>query len=425
MSLSRGGGNKVKLKPQKIKVSQSVTNSPNNSPIVDNTPITPISLSNIGTETSVSSRRNKYVEDSDEDKNDNVNHLDVKGTSIVTTQSAPNLMPTIDRYGFVTEHFDEKEHRKQVRKDIERLGKWEKMLFGSSNKGYNSGSISTTHKKFKARIRKNGIPQRFRSIVWKTITNSIAVRENSGDKNIYKVILKNNKTCQYDEIIWKDIKRIFISKQVRFTGYGKKNANETQHSLYNVLKVFSIYRKDIGYCQGMQQIAALLTMHMDEEDAFWVLLCLANESKYNLQEVWKPAMPGIKKRFFQMNKCIENILPKLYTKLVTNGISSPSMYQATQWFLTIFLATEMPFNIQLHIFDIYLHEGIKTIFRMGLGLLKYNEKELLSADFENMLTLFRTGANKLIHQKYIDTCFSFKLTHNQLNNYQNIYDNQH
>lgn len=44
-----------------------------------------------------------------------------------------------------------------------------------------------------------------------------------------------------------------------------------QKHLFHVLAAYSMYNTEVGYCQGMSQIAALLLMYMDEEEAFWGL----------------------------------------------------------------------------------------------------------------------------------------------------------
>ena len=51
--------------------------------------------------------------------------------------------------------------------------------------------------------------------------------------------------------------------------------------LFHVLAAYSVYNCEIGYCQGMSQIAALLLMYLnDEEDAFWGLSQLMVMNKY-------------------------------------------------------------------------------------------------------------------------------------------------
>lgn len=49
------------------------------------------------------------------------------------------------------------------------------------------------------------------------------------------------------------------------------------------------------------------------------------------------------------------------------------------WFLTIFV-DNVPVFVFLHIWDVFLHEGSKVLFRFALAILRINEKELLKID---------------------------------------------
>jgi len=194
----------------------------------------------------------------------------------------------------------------------------------------------------------------------------------------------------------------------------EKHATTAQTALYNVLKSFSLYRKDIGYCQGMQAVTALLLMYMTEEEAFWVLASLADDTKYQMDNLWRPSMPAIQLRFYQMERLVKITLPKLSAHFEKEGICSASMYQASQWFITIFLATDMKFGTITRIWDIYLNEGLKTVFRMGIGFLKYFEKALLKSNFEEMLEMFRVASAGIDPEEYIKACFATRITHAQL-----------
>ena len=46
-----------------------------------------------------------------------------------------------------------------------------------------------------------------------------------------------------------------------------------QARLRRVLKAYSAYDREIGYCQGMNFIAAMFLTLMSEERAFWMLVC--------------------------------------------------------------------------------------------------------------------------------------------------------
>jgi hypothetical protein len=48
-------------------------------------------------------------------------------------------------------------------------------------------------------------------------------------------------------------------------------------SLRNVLVAYAMRNKEVGYCQSMNFIAALLLLHMSEERAFWVLAVMIED----------------------------------------------------------------------------------------------------------------------------------------------------
>ena len=61
----------------------------------------------------------------------------------------------------------------------------------------------------------------------------------------------------------------------------RERYNLRQTALFHVLAAYSLYNSEVGYCQGMSQIAALLLMYLnDEEDVFWGLSQLMVEPKY-------------------------------------------------------------------------------------------------------------------------------------------------
>ena len=66
------------------------------------------------------------------------------------------------------------------------------------------------------------------------------------------------------------------------------------------LQTLKLHRKltsivlQVGYCQGMSQIAALLLMYLNsEEDAFWALSQLMSCPKYNMHGFFIPGFPKL------------------------------------------------------------------------------------------------------------------------------------
>ena len=173
---------------------------------------------------------------------------------------------------------------------------------------------------------------------------------------------------------------------------------------------FSLYRKDIGYCEGMLAVTAMLLRYMTEEEAFWMLASLADDTKYQMDNLymWRPnaSMGDIKLRLYQLQRLVETTLPNVSSLFIS--------YQASQWFVTIFLATDMSFETVTRIWDIYLNEWLLTVFRMGIGFLKYFEKDLLKSNYQEMQKIFRMASDRMDTEEYIKTCFMTRITQSQL-----------
>lgn len=68
-----------------------------------------------------------------------------------------------------------------------------------------------------------------------------------------------------------------------------------QQALFHVLAAYSVYNTEVGYCQGMSEIAALLLMYLNEEVKNSDIGCGISEIKIQrLRE-------GEKKTFKRMN----------------------------------------------------------------------------------------------------------------------------
>lgn len=67
------------------------------------------------------------------------------------------------------------------------------------------------------------------------------------------------------ETIQRDLSRTF-PQHILFRGA------EGQEQLFNVLKAYSLYDTEIGYCQSMSFITAFMLMYMTEEESFLMLI---------------------------------------------------------------------------------------------------------------------------------------------------------
>ena len=69
---------------------------------------------------------------------------------------------------------------------------------------------------------------------------------------------------------------------------------------------------------------------------------------------------------------------------------------ASQWFMTICIYG-FRYSTMVRIWDIFLGEGVKIIFRIALAILKEKEQEILRAvEFEEVLTMIKEAPAALL-----------------------------
>ncbi|XP_045867680.1 USP6 N-terminal-like protein isoform X3 [Meles meles] len=196
-----------------------------------------------------------------------------EGAEIEPWEDADYLVYKVtDRFGFLHEeelpyHNAAVERQKQL--EIERTTKWLKML-----KGWEKYKNT---EKFHRRIYK-GIPLQLRGEVWALLLEIPKMKEETRD--LYSKLKHRARGCSPDiRQIDLDVNRTFRDHIMFRDRYGVK-----QQSLFHVLAAYSIYNTEVGYCQGMSQITALLLMYMNEEDAFWALVKLFSGPKHAMHE---------------------------------------------------------------------------------------------------------------------------------------------
>lgn len=81
------------------------------------------------------------------------------------------------------------------------------------------------------------------------------------------------------------------------------NHEKGQGMLFNILLAYANYDSQVGYVQGMNYIAAMLLMHIQEEESvFWCLIYLL--SRINWRMIYMEEMP-------KLMEIIENVEHKL------------------------------------------------------------------------------------------------------------------
>eukprot|EP00467_Chlorarachnion_reptans_P026024 CAMPEP_0114489626 /NCGR_PEP_ID=MMETSP0109-20121206/1994_1 /TAXON_ID=29199 /ORGANISM="Chlorarachnion reptans, Strain CCCM449" /LENGTH=431 /DNA_ID=CAMNT_0001666159 /DNA_START=146 /DNA_END=1441 /DNA_ORIENTATION=- len=267
-----------------------------------------------------------------------------------------------------TELYEIKWKHSQLKEQL-RLLNWNEMLRYKSWEEY----AAKNPRMVKKRVRQ-GIPASFRGMLWKAMTTSDTMeRKNRG---VYKTLLLAGDS-PWGGMIQRDVDRTF-PKHVLF----RDRQGLGQTSLFNVLKAYSMYDKNVGYCQGMGFIAGLLLLYMDEDSAFWTLVALITTRKFNMRGLFSNKMPLLARYFHVFETLLETHAPRLAGHLQRMGIHS-SMY-ASRWFITVF-SCNFPFEVVNRVWDIFLFEGPTIMFRVAIAIMIEKENLLLKLPFEHII----------------------------------------
>jgi len=220
-----------------------------------------------------------------------------------------------------------------------------------------------------------GVPSEHRGEIWLSISDSLDAHLDV----LYWQLL--NEHCPYERAINQDLGRTFPEIPMFKT-------EEVRKQLYNIMKAYSIYDSEVGYCQGLSFIAGLFLMqNMKEELAFTIFVRLMES--YNLRTLFTPKMPGLMLLIYQFNAIFQTYIPALYFHFYRYNLS-PMMY-ASQWFLTLF---SYSFNVDLvfRILDMILVEGpISVLLRFALVILKRHEDDLLGIEkFDSLMNYLKS-----------------------------------
>ncbi|KAG9511419.1 Ecotropic viral integration site 5 ortholog-like, partial [Fragariocoptes setiger] len=221
---------------------------------------------------------------------------------------------------------------------------------------------------------RRGVPANQRAAIWKLLANAQATQDLLEK---YKEALKKQSPCE--KLIQRDIARTYPS-----VDYFKDESGPGQEGLFNVIKAYSVYDQEVGYCQGSAFIVGLLLMQLSEEDTF-VMLCKIMK-EYKMREIYKPTMADLGLCIYQLECLVQELIPELHVHFVSQNFHT-SMYSSS-WFCTLF-TSYLPIDMAYRVMDLFLSEGIEMVFRLSIAILMICKEDLLKLDMEGLLKYFR------------------------------------
>lgn len=217
-----------------------------------------------------------------------------------------------------------------------------------------------------------GVPQPLRGLVWQAMSGA----RDTHLEGLYETL--SVESTPFEKVIGRDLARTFPQVEMF-----KQEDGAGQLDLGKVLRAFSLYDAEVGYCQGLGFIVAPLLMNMGHSEAFCVLVRMMEG--YELRSMFTPTLSGLKLRLYQFEHYLDQLAPGIASHLKQLDIA-PAMY-VSQWFLSLFAVT-CPLDTLHRIYDLVLSEGgPETIMRLAITLLIKNQEQIMTLEMEEVLHL--------------------------------------
>ncbi|KAG0324984.1 GTPase-activating protein [Podila horticola] len=253
-----------------------------------------------------------------------------------------------------------------------------------------------------------GVPAALRGLIWQLLSKSKDAQLEAS----YSDLLKTESS--HEKQILRDMSRTFPNHDY----FQEESAG--QEALFNVVKAYSLYDPEVGYCQGLSFVVGPLLLNMPDEEAFCVLVRMM--SSYEMRGHYTPDMNMLQLRLYQFEQLMEEQVPIIHKHFQNQGIRS-TMY-ASQWFMTLF-AYKFPLELVFRVYDIIFVEGIDSLLRFAIALLKANHDKILNHDFETLIEYLKNG----LFEYYLDDpsmfirdAYDVKITPKKLAQYTQKYN---
>ncbi|XDV36939.1 hypothetical protein PO909_006647 [Leuciscus waleckii] len=202
-----------------------------------------------------------------------------------------------------------------------------------------------------------GIPASVRAKGWPLLCGA----KDRKDKNheLYKHLVEAP-----DHHGWTDVIKRDTDRQFPFHEMFQSKDGHGQKDLLEVLKAYTQYRPEEGYCQAQGPVAAVLLMNMPAEEAFW---CLVQISELYLPGYYSPLLEGVLFDAAVLSSVLKKLCPAAHKHLQNQGVE-PLMF-ATDWLMCLY-SRHLPFNTLLRVWDLFFCYGVRVLFQVAVVLVR-------------------------------------------------------
>lgn len=273
----------------------------------------------------------------------------------------------------------------QVARDMENTDIWERALTeGNPDMEREKGQYGRV-RGYK-QLASVPVPPHMRSRVWSRLLDLDGLRQKA--PGLYASLRRYLRTKELPEDIEHTINADITRTMPLHCLFWSGGAQVGVESLGTILRCYAMHVPDVGYCQGMSSIAALLMMNSEsEEDAFLMLVRFM--SRYGYKNMFLPGFPQYQLWLEELRPAISAHFPSLHRRLDAENII-PELY-VDKWLITA-LTHNFPHRLLVRLWDVMLLGGSpKVIVKSCLAVLKLSEERLMQLEFDGMMDFLVRG----------------------------------
>ena len=225
----------------------------------------------------------------------------------------------------------------------------------------NSGGMLISPQEFRLNIYQGGVEPSLRRVVWRHLLNvypegmtgqerfdymKLKSREYYKLRDEWREQVSKGHCCEEIKKITNMVKKDVLRTDRTHKFYAGSDENTNVLALFDILVTFSLTHPEVGYCQGMSDIASpILVTQKDEAQAYICFCGIMKRLKYNFM-IDGHAMTI---KFQHLSELLQHHDPEFYMYLKDNDAGD--MFFCYRWLL-LEMKREFPFDDALHMLEV-------------------------------------------------------------------------